>query len=110
MVDIYFLFEALSTRQVVFFVYILAADSVVCPYFFSALCVSGVLCVFAKIKRFVSSVSQAAGLNSGETLEALQSCLDPSIRSIFEDIPTVEARRTSPVSATWKLCVICFLL
>ncbi|XP_037638456.1 peroxisome proliferator-activated receptor gamma coactivator-related protein 1 [Sebastes umbrosus] len=31
-------------------------------------------------------------LNSAETLEALQSCLDPSILSIFEDTPTIETK------------------
>ncbi|KAM3606180.1 uncharacterized protein V6R79_011981 [Siganus canaliculatus] len=31
-------------------------------------------------------------LTSGETLEALQSCLDPSILSIFEDTPIIETK------------------
>ncbi|XP_029926138.1 peroxisome proliferator-activated receptor gamma coactivator-related protein 1 [Myripristis murdjan] len=38
------------------------------------------------------TLDETDGLSSGETLEALQSCLDPSILSIFEDAPTAEAK------------------
>lgn len=38
---------------------------------------------------------QASRLSSGETLETLQSCIDPSILSIFEDMPTIEVRLIS---------------
>ncbi|XP_029377078.1 peroxisome proliferator-activated receptor gamma coactivator-related protein 1 [Echeneis naucrates] len=40
----------------------------------------------------MDSLDEAAVLRSGETLEALQSCLDPSILSIFEDTPTIETK------------------
>ncbi|XP_041866271.1 peroxisome proliferator-activated receptor gamma coactivator-related protein 1 [Melanotaenia boesemani] len=40
----------------------------------------------------METLDQTAGLSSGETLEILQSCLDPSILSIFEDTPTVETK------------------
>uniref|UniRef100_UPI003AACEBF1 uncharacterized protein pprc1 isoform X1 n=1 Tax=Centroberyx gerrardi TaxID=166262 RepID=UPI003AACEBF1 len=38
------------------------------------------------------TLDETDGLSSGETLEALQTCLDPSILSIFEDAPTTEAK------------------
>ncbi|CAB1429160.1 unnamed protein product [Pleuronectes platessa] len=37
-------------------------------------------------------LDETAGLCSEETMEALQSCLDPSILSIFEDTPTTETK------------------
>ncbi|XP_035027924.2 peroxisome proliferator-activated receptor gamma coactivator-related protein 1 [Hippoglossus stenolepis] len=37
-------------------------------------------------------LDETAGLSSEETMEALQSCLDPSILSIFEDTPTIETK------------------
>ncbi|GAA6213806.1 peroxisome proliferator-activated receptor gamma coactivator-related protein 1 [Lates japonicus] len=40
----------------------------------------------------MDTLDETAGLSSGETLEALQSCLDPSILSIFEDTPTIETK------------------
>ncbi|XP_070696695.1 peroxisome proliferator-activated receptor gamma coactivator-related protein 1 [Pempheris klunzingeri] len=40
----------------------------------------------------MDTLDESAVLNSGETLEALQSCLDPSILSIFEDTPTIETK------------------
>ncbi|XP_044229519.1 peroxisome proliferator-activated receptor gamma coactivator-related protein 1 [Thunnus albacares] len=40
----------------------------------------------------MDTLDEADGLSSGETLEALQSCLDPSILSIFEDTPTTETK------------------
>nr|XP_046258387.1 peroxisome proliferator-activated receptor gamma coactivator-related protein 1 [Scatophagus argus] len=40
----------------------------------------------------MDTLDETAVLSSGETLEALQSCLDPSILSIFEDTPTVETK------------------
>ncbi|KAA8583819.1 hypothetical protein FQN60_015027 [Etheostoma spectabile] len=42
----------------------------------------------------MDTLGETDGLHSAETLEALQSCLDPSILSIFEDTPTIEARQT----------------
>ncbi|KAM3862955.1 peroxisome proliferator-activated receptor gamma coactivator-related protein 1 [Diretmus argenteus] len=38
------------------------------------------------------TLDETDGLNPGETLEVLQGCLDPSILSMFEDTPTVEAK------------------
>ncbi|XP_028279939.1 peroxisome proliferator-activated receptor gamma coactivator-related protein 1 [Parambassis ranga] len=40
----------------------------------------------------MDTLDETAILSSGETLEALQNCLDPSILSIFEDTPTVETK------------------
>ncbi|XP_038594011.1 peroxisome proliferator-activated receptor gamma coactivator-related protein 1 [Micropterus salmoides] len=40
----------------------------------------------------MDTLDEAAVLSSGETMEALQSCLDPSILSIFEDTPTIETK------------------
>uniref|UniRef100_A0A8D2ZR00 PPARG related coactivator 1 n=1 Tax=Scophthalmus maximus TaxID=52904 RepID=A0A8D2ZR00_SCOMX len=40
----------------------------------------------------MDSLDETDGLSAGETLEALQSCLDPSILSIFEDTPTIETK------------------
>ncbi|XP_070832925.1 peroxisome proliferator-activated receptor gamma coactivator-related protein 1 [Chaetodon trifascialis] len=40
----------------------------------------------------MDTLDESAVLSSGETLEALQSCLDPSILSIFEDTPTIETK------------------
>ncbi|XP_076017072.1 peroxisome proliferator-activated receptor gamma coactivator-related protein 1 [Genypterus blacodes] len=40
----------------------------------------------------IDTLDEADALNSGGTLEALQSYLDPSILSIFEDTPTIEAK------------------
>nr|XP_020457201.1 peroxisome proliferator-activated receptor gamma coactivator-related protein 1 [Monopterus albus] len=40
----------------------------------------------------MDTLDMAAGLSPGETLEALQSCIDPSILSIFEDTPTAETK------------------
>ncbi|XP_022617766.1 peroxisome proliferator-activated receptor gamma coactivator-related protein 1 [Seriola dumerili] len=40
----------------------------------------------------MDTLDETAVLSSGETLEALQSCLDPSILSIFEDTPTIETK------------------
>ncbi|KAM7408762.1 hypothetical protein PAMA_002473 [Pampus argenteus] len=40
----------------------------------------------------MDTLDEAAVLSSGETLEALQSCLDPCILSIFEDTPTIETK------------------
>lgn len=41
------------------------------------------------------------GLSNGDALEALQSCLDPSILSIFEDSPTGEVNKAN--KAFYKL-------
>ncbi|XP_042358166.1 peroxisome proliferator-activated receptor gamma coactivator-related protein 1 [Plectropomus leopardus] len=40
----------------------------------------------------IDTLDEADGLTSAETLEALQSCLDPSILSIFEEVPTTETK------------------
>ncbi|XP_039994416.1 peroxisome proliferator-activated receptor gamma coactivator-related protein 1 [Xiphias gladius] len=40
----------------------------------------------------MDTLDETVGLSSGETLEALQSCLDPSILSIFEEAPTIETK------------------
>ncbi|XP_031160511.1 peroxisome proliferator-activated receptor gamma coactivator-related protein 1 isoform X1 [Sander lucioperca] len=40
----------------------------------------------------MDTLGETDGLHSAETLEALQSCLDPSILSIFEDTPTIETK------------------
>ncbi|KAM6997071.1 uncharacterized protein pprc1 [Tautogolabrus adspersus] len=40
----------------------------------------------------MDTLDETAGLSPGETLEALQSCLDPSILSMFEDTPTIETK------------------
>ncbi|XP_019116368.2 peroxisome proliferator-activated receptor gamma coactivator-related protein 1 [Larimichthys crocea] len=40
----------------------------------------------------MDTLDETAVLSSEETLEALQSCLDPSILSIFEDTPTLETK------------------
>ncbi|XP_047459694.1 peroxisome proliferator-activated receptor gamma coactivator-related protein 1 [Mugil cephalus] len=40
----------------------------------------------------LDTLDETAELSSGEALEALQSCLDPSILSIFEDTPTIETK------------------
>nr|XP_019947471.1 PREDICTED: peroxisome proliferator-activated receptor gamma coactivator-related protein 1 [Paralichthys olivaceus] len=40
----------------------------------------------------MDTLDETPGLSSGETLEALQSCLDPCILSIFEDTPTIETK------------------
>ncbi|KAM9344802.1 uncharacterized protein pprc1 [Symphorus nematophorus] len=40
----------------------------------------------------MDTLDETAVLSSGETLEALQSCLDPSILSIFEETPTIETK------------------
>ncbi|XP_035519537.1 peroxisome proliferator-activated receptor gamma coactivator-related protein 1 [Morone saxatilis] len=40
----------------------------------------------------LDTLDEDAVLSPGETLEALQSCLDPSILSIFEDTPTIETK------------------
>uniref|UniRef100_A0A665UYL2 PPARG related coactivator 1 n=1 Tax=Echeneis naucrates TaxID=173247 RepID=A0A665UYL2_ECHNA len=53
---------------------------------------------------------KAAVLRSGETLEALQSCLDPSILSIFEDTPTIEVRLISHESEATLLTALTDIL
>uniref|UniRef100_A0A1A8FW66 Peroxisome proliferator-activated receptor gamma, coactivator-related 1 n=1 Tax=Nothobranchius korthausae TaxID=1143690 RepID=A0A1A8FW66_9TELE len=40
----------------------------------------------------METLVETAGFNSGENLRVLQSCIDPSILSIFEDIPTAETK------------------
>ncbi|XP_054456821.1 peroxisome proliferator-activated receptor gamma coactivator-related protein 1 [Anoplopoma fimbria] len=40
----------------------------------------------------MDTLDETDGLSPAETLEALQSCLDPSILSIFEDTPTIETK------------------
>ncbi|XP_071336781.1 peroxisome proliferator-activated receptor gamma coactivator-related protein 1 isoform X2 [Trachinotus anak] len=40
----------------------------------------------------METLDETPVLSSGETLEALQNCLDPSILSIFEDTPTIETK------------------
>ncbi|XP_041646314.1 peroxisome proliferator-activated receptor gamma coactivator-related protein 1 [Cheilinus undulatus] len=40
----------------------------------------------------MDALDETAVLSSGETLEALQSCLDPSILTMFEDTPTIETK------------------
>ncbi|XP_040905620.1 peroxisome proliferator-activated receptor gamma coactivator-related protein 1 [Toxotes jaculatrix] len=40
----------------------------------------------------MDTLDETAGLSSGETLEVLHGCLDPSILSIFEDTPTIETK------------------
>ncbi|XP_020498564.2 peroxisome proliferator-activated receptor gamma coactivator-related protein 1 [Labrus bergylta] len=40
----------------------------------------------------MDTLDETDGLSPGETLEALQSCLDPSILSMFEDAPTIETK------------------
>ncbi|KAK5853988.1 hypothetical protein PBY51_015095 [Eleginops maclovinus] len=40
----------------------------------------------------MDTLDENDGLSPAETLEALQSCLDPSILSIFEDTPTIEIK------------------
>ncbi|XP_034537885.1 peroxisome proliferator-activated receptor gamma coactivator-related protein 1 [Notolabrus celidotus] len=40
----------------------------------------------------MDSLDETAVLSDGETLEALQSCLDPSLLSMFEDTPTIETK------------------
>lgn len=40
----------------------------------------------------MDTLDETDGLSSAETLEALQSCLDPSILSIFEDAPITETK------------------
>ncbi|XP_074531234.1 uncharacterized protein pprc1 [Halichoeres trimaculatus] len=40
----------------------------------------------------IDTLDEAAVLSSGETLEALQSCLDPSILSMLDDSPIIETK------------------
>ncbi|XP_028983435.1 peroxisome proliferator-activated receptor gamma coactivator-related protein 1 [Betta splendens] len=40
----------------------------------------------------LDTLDEASALNSVETLEVLQSCIDPTILSIFEDMPAIEAK------------------
>uniref|UniRef100_A0A3P8TE44 PPARG related coactivator 1 n=1 Tax=Amphiprion percula TaxID=161767 RepID=A0A3P8TE44_AMPPE len=40
----------------------------------------------------IDTLDESAALSPEESLEVLQSCLDPSILSIFEDTPTIEAK------------------
>ncbi|XP_026212092.1 peroxisome proliferator-activated receptor gamma coactivator-related protein 1 [Anabas testudineus] len=40
----------------------------------------------------MDTLDESSGLSSEETLETLQSCVDPSILSIFEDMPTIETK------------------
>ncbi|XP_008280619.1 peroxisome proliferator-activated receptor gamma coactivator-related protein 1 [Stegastes partitus] len=40
----------------------------------------------------MDTLDESAVLSPGESLEVLQSCLDPSILSIFEDTPTIETK------------------
>ncbi|KAM6915839.1 peroxisome proliferator-activated receptor gamma coactivator-related protein 1 [Xenentodon cancila] len=58
----------------------------------------------------METLDEAPGLSSGESLEALQSCLDPSIRSIFEDIPAVESKGLDEKSEAMLLTVLTEML
>ncbi|XP_037321508.2 peroxisome proliferator-activated receptor gamma coactivator-related protein 1 isoform X1 [Pungitius pungitius] len=49
-------------------------------------------------------------LSSAETLEALQSCLDPSILSIFEDTPTIETKGVDEESEATLLTALTEIL
>ncbi|XP_026165627.1 peroxisome proliferator-activated receptor gamma coactivator-related protein 1 isoform X2 [Mastacembelus armatus] len=55
-------------------------------------------------------LDETAVLSSGETLEALQSCLDPSILSIFEDTPTTETKGLNEESEATLLTALTEIL
>ncbi|XP_061601953.1 peroxisome proliferator-activated receptor gamma coactivator-related protein 1 [Cololabis saira] len=58
----------------------------------------------------LETLDEAPGLSSVESLETLQSCLDPSIRSIFEDIPPVESKGLDDESEAMLLTVLTEML
>ncbi|KAM8859579.1 uncharacterized protein pprc1 isoform 2-T2 [Spinachia spinachia] len=58
----------------------------------------------------MDTLDEADVLSSAETLEALQSCLDPSILSIFEDTPTIETKGVDEESEATLLTALTEIL
>ncbi|KAF7645975.1 hypothetical protein LDENG_00195540 [Lucifuga dentata] len=58
----------------------------------------------------MNTLDESEGLDSEGTLETLQSCLDPSILSIFEDTPTIEAKALDEESEATLLTALTEIL
>ncbi|CAN9499830.1 unnamed protein product [Ophioblennius macclurei] len=58
----------------------------------------------------MDTLDETAGHSSDNTLEALQSCLDPSILSIFEDTPTIETKGLNDESEATLLTALTEIL
>ncbi|XP_040034507.2 uncharacterized protein pprc1 isoform X2 [Gasterosteus aculeatus] len=58
----------------------------------------------------MDTLDEADVLSSAETLEALQSCLDPSILSIFEDTPAIETKGVDEESEATLLTALTEIL